>query len=149
MKGFMIVSLFFILVSLKTTISSSENMKMCHINDSGCSGQCSIRNYKCGEIMLGDVLQFGCLYCNYDVVSGKCLGICHMKGSFNSANVCLSLISVPNSDADCVFASCETSQEVYGNKVYSGTCIKSGLSCKVGSIPAYTKTGFSEKCFCQ
>ena len=29
MKGFMIVSLFFILVSVKTTITSSENMKMC------------------------------------------------------------------------------------------------------------------------
>ncbi len=115
----------------------------------GCDGSCSFRNSSCGYILSGDVIYCGCIHCNYDSNTNECSGTCPMNGSFNSANVCLKRIAEPKSDADCVCASCKTSEDADGNKICSGSCYESGLSCQVGRIPAFTITGYVEECFCQ
>ena len=77
----------------------------------GCDGSCSFRNSSCGYILSGDVIYCGCIHCNYDSNTNECSGTCPMNGSFNSANVCLKRIAEPKSDADCVCASCKTSED--------------------------------------
>ena len=129
---------------IKTTL-----MPSCEFGMNGCEGSCGVSNSQCGEIFETDVIYCGCLYCNYDPATQKCGGTCpSVNGGFNSINKCLNKVPTPQSDADCGCASCQKSTDAHGNITCSGTCLASGLTCRVGRVSAFNFLGYVEECFC-
>ena len=132
-----------------TTTLMTTMPQICDYGMNGCTGSCGVRNSQCGDILSGDIIYCGCLYCNFDNSTGTCSGTCpRINGSFNSVNVCLNRIKNPKKDADCVCASCTKSYDSNGNIKCSGSCFKSGLKCRVGKVPAFTRLGYVKECFC-
>ena len=111
----------------------------------GCEGSCGVRNANCEMVQSDDMLYCGCTYCNYDAAANKCSGQCQNLG----IDKCISRIAKPKSDADCGCFSCQRSVDGVGNVKCSGSCFKSGLSCKVKRVSAFTITGYSDECVCQ
>ena len=149
-QGFTISRLYCIAIITLTKTYKNEAIR-CDFGRLGCEGACSIRNSKCGDIMDGDVISCGCLYCNFDNSTGTCFGVCPlMNGSyFNSLNTCRSRIEKPKEDRDCVCSSCKTNYDSNGKIKCAGRCFKNGQRCKLGKVPAYTENGYIKQCFCQ
>jgi hypothetical protein len=113
-----------------------------------------MRNSSCVEIEDIDTTYCGCTYCNYDAVANKCDGKCSYLGVYK----CISRVSEPKSDADCACFSCVRSVDVNGNVSCSGSCFRSGLSCKVENILVGFRKDYDEdikipiyyqQCVCQ
>ena len=132
-----------------STTTLTTTAFFCDYGANGCEGSCNIRNSQCGDILTGDIIYCGCLYCNFDNSTGTCSGTCPRNNdSFNSVNVCLNRIKNPKKDADCICASCQKTYDSNGKIKCSGSCFKSGLKCRVGKIFAFRGSYF-EECFCQ
>ena len=77
--------------------NSIQSFKGCFKKTDGtCSPHCGIRNSTCGLVISGDS-DCGCIYCNYDRASRKCIGECVDR----QLTQCISQVPIPRRDSDC------------------------------------------------
>jgi hypothetical protein len=102
-----------------------------------------IRNATCTDIVHYDYVYCGCVFCNYDRVSGLCVGQCADR----NVGSCLNKVEKPTSDDDC---ECYTCQNLYAyNPHYgyntivgcNGTCLASGKQCQLVVLPDLNPIG--------
>ena len=116
-----------------------------------CTGSCAIPNSYCGAIInANNSNSCGCIYCNYDAATKRCVGTCWSNyfGQLNSLNKCLNTVPTPQSNADCACYYCNKIKDINGTITScSGNCYASGLTCKIGQVQ--TSSGYVQDCYCQ